>query len=471
MPAFSHLDAGTPERVWQDDERMPAVAALDTRIDELVVVAAHPDDETLGAAGLIHTVHRQGGRVTVVVATDGDRSHPDSPTHTPERLAALRRAEVTAAVQRLAPGAALVFAGLPDGGLDDVRQELAARVRAEVGLTAPKRTLVAAPWSGDGHRDHRVVAEVVAEVLAGLRAADASDRPAARADVSHVGYPIWLWHWGTPDDVPWARARGIRLDPDARRAKREALATHASQTQPLSDAAGDEPILHPQALGHFDRDVEVVFVEGGADDGAAGDGGTLPQQYFEDFFGRHDDPWGFDSRWYEERKRAALLAALPARGLGRVLEIGCATGALTAALAPRADAVVAADIAQAAIDRARDRVRDERVRFERLDMPEQWPEGVFDTVVLSEVGYYLSAGDLAATLARIDESLAADGTLVACHWRHPVADYPRSGDSVHRALRAHPAWAVTVQHREADFLLEVFQRPPVRSVAQREGLA
>ncbi|MDT0183057.1 bifunctional PIG-L family deacetylase/class I SAM-dependent methyltransferase [Microbacterium sp. ARD31] len=468
MPAFSHLDAGTSERVWQDDERMPRLPSWAEPVDHLVVVAAHPDDETLGAGGLMRTVHRAGGRVTVVVATDGDRSHPDSPTHTPARLAALRRAEVTAAVQHLAPGATLVFAGLPDGGLEDRRDDLAARVAAELevrGDHGGDRAVVAAPWSGDGHRDHRIVAEVVSDVCAGRAAL-------------HLGYPIWLWHWGAPDDLPWESARGVRLDADARGAKAAALALHVSQTEPLSDAPGDEPILHDRALEHFDRDVEVFVVEGeyahGAGRNSPGDA-TLTGEYFEQFFGRHDDPWGFDSRWYEQRKRSVLLAALPTRGLGRVLEIGCATGALTAELASRADSVLAVDVAQAAVDRARARLagepHGERVTVTRLDVPGQWPSGTFDTIVLSEVGYYLSDDDLAAAIARMDGALAADGVVVACHWRHPVADYPRSGDSVHRALRAHPGWGVSVSHLERDFVLEVFERSPVSSVAEREGLA
>jgi hypothetical protein len=58
------------------------------------------------------------------------------------------------------------------------------------------------------------------------------------------------------------------------------------------------------------------------------------------------------------------------------------------------------------------------------------------------------------------------------HWRHPVADYPRSGDDVHRVLAGRPGLGRLVRHAEPDFLAEVYLRTddaPV-SVAQATGL-
>ena len=103
-------------------------------------------------------------------------------------------------------------------------------------------------------------------------------------------------------------------------------------------------------------------------------------------------------------------------------------------------------------------------------VPGDWPEGQFDTIVLSEVGYYLSSPDLERTIALIDAAMPGDGCLVACHWRHPVSEYPLSGDEVHRALRSCASWESLLIHEEEDFLLEVFCRMPALSVAHREGL-
>ena len=58
------------------------------------------------------------------------------------------------------------------------------------------------------------------------------------------------------------------------------------------------------------------------------------------------------------------------------------------------------------------------------------------------------------------------------HWRHPVAEYPRTGDDVHQVLAAHPSLGRLAVHAEPDFLAEVYirtQGTPV-SVAQATGL-
>ena len=125
----------------------------------------------------------------------------------------------------------------------------------------------------------------------------------------------------------------------------------------------------------------------------------------------------------------------------------------------------------AALEAARIRLADAPSVTLRLGaVPSDWPSGVFDTIVFSEVGYYLSRDDLQATIGLIGDSLAADGCVLACHWRHPVAEYPLSGDEVHIALRSVAAWERLILHEEEDFLLEVFCRRPAVSVAHREGL-
>ena len=65
---------------------------------------------------------------------------------------------------------------------------------------------------------------------------------------------------------------------------------------------------------------------------------------------------------------------------------------------------------------------------------------------------------------------AADGVVIACHWRHPVEGYPEAGDDVHAAFRSDPRFTRLAEHREEDFLLDVFVRPPATSVARETGL-
>ncbi len=81
--------------------------------------------------------------------------------------------------------------------------------------------------------------------------------------------------------------------------------------------------------------------------------------------------------------------------------------------------------------------------MEQRTIPGDWPQDAgagapFDLIVLSELLYYLSDEDLARTVGRAVDSLAPDGTLLAVHWRRPVAFHPQTGDQAHAALAARP---------------------------------
>jgi Nodulation protein S (NodS) len=67
------------------------------------------------------------------------------------------------------------------------------------------------------------------------------------------------------------------------------------------------------------------------------------QAFFESLFQRNDDPWQHRNSWYEARKRALLMAALPAARYGSVFEPGCFGGELTQALAARTRRLLACD--------------------------------------------------------------------------------------------------------------------------------
>lgn len=198
---------------------------------------------------------------------------------------------------------------------------------------------------------------------------------------------------------------------------------------------------------------------------------TLPPAYFAAMYAESADPWGFTSRWYERRKYALTVAALPRERYRRGFEPGCSIGVLSELLADRCDSLLVTDVAPAAVAIARERLSGyDGVEVAELAIPAEWPEGRFDLIVLSEIGYYLSPDDLDVLVDRVGAGLEPGGTLVAVHWRHPVADYPLRGDDVHDRIGASEQLHRLVWHEESDLLLEVFETEPSCSVAERTGL-
>ncbi|WP_104180250.1 bifunctional PIG-L family deacetylase/class I SAM-dependent methyltransferase [Arthrobacter sp. B0490] len=455
MVSFTHDGEGTPEALWRawEQEREPGndlqvEALFDGRLPtRFLLLAAHPDDETLGAGALLARLAREGVRCDVVVLTDGDASHPSSPTYSPHQLAELRRREVADAVQVLAPAAHVSFEGLPDGRL---RQEdvTAALLRA-LGDGDDTRTLVAAPWRQDGHPDHEAVGRAAADVCRGR-------------DIPLLEYPIWLWHWGSPSDrTAELDALSLhRLSTEDQARKTSALATHTSQVLPLSDAPGDEVLLAPAVLEHFSRNFESFFVTAGS-------------STFERLHRDTADPWQVAERFYEQRKRALTMASLPRRRFGRTLEVGCSVGALTRELATVSDSLLALDTSETAVRRTSEALIMTPAATARLaTVPRDWPrgEGPFDLVVLSETGYFLSSDQLDEVIRLIRASLDDDGVLLLCHWRHPIEGWELDGDAVHDRIRRTSGLTTLALHTEEDFVLEVLVPAPARSVARREGL-
>ncbi|WP_019949390.1 class I SAM-dependent DNA methyltransferase [Hymenobacter aerophilus] len=159
---------------------------------------------------------------------------------------------------------------------------------------------------------------------------------------------------------------------------------------------------------------------------------TLPPDYFDKVYEANQDPWNFETSPYEREKYAATLAALPRAHYARAFEIGCSLGILTAQLAPRCGYLLAVDVAEAALEQARQRCADlSQVELRQLRVPDEFPEGRFDLILVSEVGYYWSPADLARAADQLLAALPTGGQLVLVHWTPPVHDYPLTGDAVH----------------------------------------
>ena len=449
-PVFDRNDTGTPEDRWRASRIDERAAPLDLDgIDRVLVLSAHPDDETLGAGGLLAHLQARGRPIQVIVASDGEGSHPGSPTHPPERLAALRRAELDRALHRLAPSATVRRLGLPDGTLATEHERLVAAALEALEPAAPG-TLLLTPWRDDAHPDHEAVAR-------------AGEQAAAATGARVLQFPIWAWHWAAPDDARLhdSRLAVLALADDELAAKRAAIAEHRSQVSALSPDPADRPVLHEAFLAHFRRPYEIFLpVER-----------TLPTDYFEALYEVKDDPWGLGANWYEQRKRAITESSLTRPRFRSAFEPGCAIGLLTELLAPRCERLLAADLADSAVAATRRRMADQpHVQVRRIAVPEQWPSERFDLIVLSELGYYCDRTDLSRLIRRTVGSLEPDGVVLACHWRHPPLGYPLTGDQVHAALIAESGLDVIVSHLEEDFRLDVLAPRGTPSVARWAGV-
>ena len=207
---------------------------------------------------------------------------------------------------------------------------------------------------------------------------------------------------------------------------------------------------------------------------------NTPADYFEAMYRNTDDPWHLSERWYEQRKYALTTAALPRAHYRSAFEPACSVGALSDLLAPRCQQLLSCDRSPRAVAAATARLAAHpHVKVEHRLIPEQWPAGTFDLIVLSEFLYYLGPQSVERILDRAVRSLEPGGTLVAVHWRRSVPDHSQSGAAVHRAVRLTPGLVRIAAHSEPDFLLDALVRPhsmdvtdPARlSVAAAEGLA
>ena len=202
----------------------------------LVVVAAHPDDESLGAGGLIAAAAAAELPVYVVLLTAGEASKYASRGKTRHALATMRLAEMENALARLAPDNFLAFLGAPDGAVADAEEQVARSLTDLLGDAS--RTLLAAPWRLDGHPDH-----------------DAAGRAAAQAALASgarlVEYPLLAWTHRSPDDLPWDDVLCLELDAERQALKAAAIRAHASQVRPAPDHPDGASPLSGRVLAHF----------------------------------------------------------------------------------------------------------------------------------------------------------------------------------------------------------------------------
>lgn len=190
----------------------------------IVVLAPHPDDESLGCGGLLAQAAAASRTVRVVQVSDGAASHPLSVTHPPARLAEIRAAELLDALGALGLAPAdVVELGLPDGAVPASGCAFDDACRAvDAALDDTGATALFATWRHDPHPDHRSTWAMACAVAA------------RRPRLKLWAYPIWGLRQRADEPYPDALPQGVRLDVRAQlAAKREAIAAHVSQTTEL----------------------------------------------------------------------------------------------------------------------------------------------------------------------------------------------------------------------------------------------
>jgi 2-polyprenyl-3-methyl-5-hydroxy-6-metoxy-1,4-benzoquinol methylase len=164
---------------------------------------------------------------------------------------------------------------------------------------------------------------------------------------------------------------------------------------------------------------------------------SIDADYFEGLYRADPDPWRFATSAYEQAKYDATIAALGTERSLSALEVGCAIGVLTVRLAAVCDRLLAVDVSDTALEAARTRCRAlTNVDVQRMSLPAEAPDGLFDLIVLSEDG----------------------GRVVLVHWTGET-DYPQTADAAVQRLAqaAGPDFSVALAHRTGDYRLDLWR--------------
>ena len=222
----------TPEAAWLS--HLHGLPDWEPDLAPTVVLAPHPDDETLGCGGLIARLRRLDVPVIVVALTDGEGAYADA-----EGLAAMRVREQNAALATLGVGAENICRlHLPDRLLTDNEDRVYESV---LNLVAPNSHLLA-PWQADFHPDHEAAGRAAARV-------------AAEKGLELTSYLFWTWHRGSPETLKDVSPVSLQLSRWERDTKLRALAEHASQFQ----HPDGQPILSDELLAPARRSFEVYI--------------------------------------------------------------------------------------------------------------------------------------------------------------------------------------------------------------------
>jgi LmbE family N-acetylglucosaminyl deacetylase len=214
-----------------------------------LVLAPHPDDESLGCGGMIAAACAVGLHPVVIILTDGAASHPNSREFPPERLRSVREIEAVRAAASLGlPQQNLHFLQQPDTKLPSAGPACRALVAQIIAIGQRQDCgMIIGPWAGDPHCDHEAAAVLAAST-------------AAETGWQLCSYPVWGWLRAGDEIFDEPRNRGWRLDIAAYQdAKQRAIAAHVSQYGGLITDSPDGFCLPAELLEVFRQPFEVFI--------------------------------------------------------------------------------------------------------------------------------------------------------------------------------------------------------------------
>lgn len=227
-------------------------------------------------------------------------------------------------------------------------------------------------------------------------------------------------------------------------ARRSTLASAHDDTRPSAPAAGDKRLAwEPRTAAN-----------GNAAKGSRRD-------YFENLYRTSRDPWNCEGSYYERAKRGTMLAALPEKHYGDVLELGCSNGALSVDLAGRCDRLLAVDISETALDYARQRDYPRgNVTFLSAELPREWPQGDYDLIIISDLLYFLSRTEIRQLARLAAGSLKPSGECVLVDWRGETG-LPLSGAEASacfvEALGVQGRFMQVINEKHDGYVLEIYK--------------
>ena len=234
-----------------DTDKIPLLPEVSVKdFGKTLIVAPHPDDESLGCGGAIVLLRKFDLEVSILVLSDGTLSHPNSIKFAKEKLRELRENELVKAAEILGVDERkITFLRYPDRSVPDENSTDFIKVTDQIKqfLEREKPQTIFVPWRRDPHPDHRAAFQLISA--------------AKQENMQIVEYPIWLYELAESDDAPLKReVSAFRLDiTSVVETKQKAIHAHTSQ---ITDLIDDDPNgfrLSAEVLHNFAVPFEIYL--------------------------------------------------------------------------------------------------------------------------------------------------------------------------------------------------------------------